>query len=60
MKGDAAKATMSLAELKKINPNTSLSNLITTLKPLSASPQTYKDWSRQIFLPAWVVNGLTE
>lgn len=60
MKGDAAKATMSLAELKKINPNTSLSNLITTLKPLSASPQTYKDWYRNIFLPAWVINGLTE
>jgi tetratricopeptide (TPR) repeat protein len=60
MKGDAAKATMSLAELKKINPNTSLSNLITTLKPLSASPQPYKDWYRNIFLPAWVINGLTE
>jgi TolB-like protein/Tfp pilus assembly protein PilF len=60
MKGDAAKATMSLAELKKINPNTSLSNLITTLKPLSASPQIYKDWYRNIFLPAWVINGLTE
>jgi len=60
MKGDTAKVAMSLAELKKINPNTSLSNLITTLKPLSASPQTYKDWYRNIFLPAWVINGLTE
>jgi len=60
MKGDAAKVAMSLAELKKINPNTSLSNLVTTLKPLSASPQTYKDWYRNIFLPAWVINGLTE
>ena len=60
MKGDASKASQSLEDLKKISSNTSLTSLITTMKPFSASPKNYKDWYQDKFLPVWLKLGLTE
>jgi tetratricopeptide (TPR) repeat protein len=60
MKGDTNKASQSLEDLKKISSNTSLTSLITTMKPFSASPKNYKDWYQDKFLPVWLKLGLTE
>ncbi len=59
-KGETEKAALAVAEVKKLNPNANLSTNAFVFKPMSASPQSYKDWYEKKYLPLYRKAGLTE
>jgi TolB-like protein/Flp pilus assembly protein TadD len=60
MKGESNQAAAAVAEVKKLNPNADSATLNFILKPLSASPPSYKAWYEKTYLPAYRKAGLTE
>ena len=59
-KGETEKAALAVAEVKKLNPNANLSTNTFVFKPMSASPQSYKDWFEKKYLPLYRKAGLPE
>jgi TolB-like protein/Flp pilus assembly protein TadD len=59
-KGETEKAALAVAEVKKLNPNANLSTNTFVFKPMSASPQSYKDWYEKKYLPLYRKAGLPE
>jgi TolB-like protein/class 3 adenylate cyclase/tetratricopeptide (TPR) repeat protein len=59
-KGETEKAALAVAEVKKWNPNANLSTNTFVFKPMSASPQSYKDWFEKKYLPLYRKAGLPE
>ena len=59
-KGETDKAALAVAEVKKLNPNANLATLSFVQKPMSASPQSYKDWFEKKYLPLYRKAGLPE
>ena len=59
-KGETEKAALALAEVKKLNPNANLSTNTFAFVPMSASPQSYKDWFEKKYLPLYRKAGLPE
>ena len=59
-KGETEKAALAVAEVKKLNPNANLSTNAFVFKPMSASPQSYKDWYEKKYLPLYRKAGLPE
>ena len=60
LKGETEKAALAVAEVKKLNPNANLSTNTFVFKPMSASPQSYKDWYEKKYLPLYRKAGLPE
>jgi TolB-like protein len=60
VKGETEKAALAVAEVKKLNPNANLSTNAFVFKPMSASPQSYKDWFEKKYLPLYRKAGLPE
>jgi len=60
LKGESNQAAAAVAEVKKLNPNANSKSLNFILKPLSASPPSYKEWYEKTYLPAYRKAGLTE
>jgi adenylate cyclase len=60
MKGESNQAAAAVAEVKKLNPNADSATLNFILKPLSASPPSYKAWYEKTYLPAYRKAGLKE
>ena len=60
VKGETEKAALAVAEVKKLNPNANLSTNAFVFKPMSASPQSYKDWYEKKYLPLYRKAGLPE
>ena len=60
MKGQTDKATEAVDMVKKLNPNANILNLNFPLKPMSASPQYYKDWYEKKYLAAYRKAGLPD
>jgi len=59
-KGETEKAALAVAEVKKLNPNANLSTNTFVFVPMSASPQSYKDWFEKKYLPLYRKAGLPE
>jgi TolB-like protein/Flp pilus assembly protein TadD len=59
-KGETEKAALAVAEVKKLNPNANLATNTFVFKPMSASPQSYKDWFEKKYLPLYRKAGLPE
>jgi TolB-like protein/tetratricopeptide (TPR) repeat protein len=59
-KGETDKAALAVAEVKKLNPNANLATNTFVFKPMSASPQSYKDWYEKKYLPLYRKAGLPE
>ena len=59
-KGETEKAALAVAEVKKLNPNANLATNAFVFKPMSASPQSYKDWYEKKYLPLYRRAGLPE
>ena len=59
-KGETEKAALAVAEVKKLNPNANLSTNTFVFKPMSASPQSYKDWFEKKYLPLYRKAGLPD
>jgi TolB-like protein/Flp pilus assembly protein TadD len=59
-KGETEKAALAVAEVKKLNPNANLSTNTFAFVPMSASPQSYKDWFEKKYLPLYRKAGLPE
>ena len=59
-KGETEKAALAVAEVKKLNPNSNLATNTFVFKPMSASPQSYKDWFEKKYLPLYRKAGLPE
>jgi len=59
-KGETEKAALAVAEVKKLNPNANLATNTFVFKPMSASPQSYKDWYEKKYLPLYRKAGLPE
>jgi Flp pilus assembly protein TadD len=60
MKGESNQAAAAVAEVKKLDPNADSATLNFILKPLSASPPSYKEWYEKTYLPAYRKTGLRE
>ena len=60
MKGQTDKAKEAVDVVKKLNPNANISNLNFPLKPMSASPQSYKEWYEKKYLAAYRKAGLPD
>ena len=60
LKGESNQAAAAVAEVKKLNPNADSATLNFILKPLSASPPSYKAWYEKTYLPAYRKAGLKE
>jgi tetratricopeptide (TPR) repeat protein len=60
LKGESNQAAAAVAEVKKLNPNANSKSLNFILKPLSASPPSYKEWYEKTYMPAYRKAGLTE
>jgi tetratricopeptide (TPR) repeat protein len=60
MKGESNQAAAAVAEVKKLNPNANSKSLNFTLKPLSASPPSYKAWYEKTYMPAYLKAGFIE
>jgi tetratricopeptide (TPR) repeat protein len=58
--GETEKAALAVAEVKKLNPNANLATNTFVFKPMSASPQSYKDWFEKKYLPLYRKAGLPE
>ena len=59
-KGETEKAALAVAEVNKLNPNANLATNAFVFKPMSASPQSYKDWYEKKYLPLYRKAGLPE
>jgi adenylate cyclase len=59
-KGETEKAALAVSEVKKLNPNANLATNTFVFKPMSASPQSYKDWYEKKYLPLYRKAGLPE
>ena len=60
LKGESNQAAAAVAEVKKLNPNANSKSLNFILKPLSASPPSYKEWYEKTYLPAYRKAGFIE
>jgi TolB-like protein/Flp pilus assembly protein TadD len=60
MKGDSNQAAAAVAEVNKLDLNANGATLNFILKPLSASPPSYKEWYEKTYLPAYRKTGLRE
>ena len=60
MKGETNQAAAAVAEVKKLNPNATSTNLNYIFKPLTASVPAYKAWYEKTYMPAYRKAGLTE
>jgi len=60
LKGESNQAAAAVAEVKKLDPNAKSASLNFSLKPLSASPPSYKNWYEKTYLPAYRKAGLPE
>jgi len=60
LKGESNQAAAAVAEVKKLNSNADSKSLNFILKPLSASPPSYKEWYEKTYMPAYRKAGLTE
>jgi hypothetical protein len=60
MKGESNQAAAAVAEVNKLDLNANGATLNFILKPLSASPPSYKEWYEKTYLPAYRKTGLRE
>jgi adenylate cyclase len=60
MKGETNQAAAAVAEVKKLNPNATSTNLNYIFKPLTASVPAYKEWYEKTYMPAYRKSGFIE